>query len=375
VVLLALFNVQAVDGPARAGCLHLPGGLQVDTPVFMPVGTRATVKTLDSCDLENLGAQVLLANAYHLYLRPGAGTVSALGGLHRFMSWNRGIITDSGGYQVFSLSQLRKIRPEGVEFTSHLDGSRHLFTPESNMELQAALGSDIAMALDVCASYPSTPGEIRDSVELTTAWARRCKEKHLNLGTRQLLFGIIQGGVIPEARAQSAHELLALDFPGYAVGGLSVGEGPLLMNEVLAYLVPLLPEDKPRYLMGVGTPQDLWDAAGRGIDMFDCAMPTRIARNGTLYTSRGRLVIRNAKYSRDESAPDPDCACPLCAHYSRAYLRHLFNTEEIAGLRLSTLHNLTFMLKLTGLIRKAIISKDFEAAKRDFFSRYQLEIL
>jgi queuine tRNA-ribosyltransferase len=231
------------------------------------------------------------------------------------------------------------------------------------------------MALDVCAPYPSTPGEIQSSLELTTAWARRCREKHLSLGSRQLLFGIIQGGVIPEARAQSARELLELDCPGYAIGGLSVGEGPLLMNEVLDYLAPQLPENKPRYLMGVGTPQDIWDAVARGVDMFDCAMPTRIARNGTLYTSRGRLVIRNAKYSRDEASPDPECSCLLCANYSRAYLRHLFNTEELTGLRLSTLHNLTFMLKLTGLIRKAIISKDFEAAREDFFSRYQLDIL
>lgn len=372
---MALFELVVADGQARAGLLHLPSGLEVETPVFMPVGTRATVKTLDSQDLETLGVKLLLANAYHLYLRPGAEIVRALGGLHRFMHWNRGIITDSGGFQVFSLSQLRKIKPGGIEFTSHLDGSRHLFTPESNMELQQALGADIAMALDVCAPYPSTPGEIQDSVELTTQWARRCLEKHREFESQQLLFGIIQGGVIRDARLKSARELLELDLPGYAIGGLSVGEGPLLMNEVLQYLAPFLPESKPRYLMGVGTPQDLWDAVGRGVDMFDCAMPTRIARNGTLYTSRGRLVIRNAKYSRDETAPDPECGCPLCANYSRAYLRHLFNTEEITGLRLSTLHNLTFMLKLTGLIRKAIISKDFEAARREFFSRYQLEIL
>jgi queuine tRNA-ribosyltransferase len=372
---LSLFELVAADRKARAGILRLPSGFELETPVFMPVGTRATVKTLDSQDLQSLGVKMLLANAYHLYLRPGAEVVRSLGGLHGFMHWPGGIITDSGGFQVFSLSQLRKIKPDGVEFTSHLDGSRHLFTPESNMELQHALGADIAMALDVCAPYPSTPGEIQSSLELTTAWARRCREKHLSLGSRQLLFGIIQGGVIPEARAQSARELLELDFPGYAIGGLSVGEGPLLMNEVLDYLAPQLPENKPRYLMGVGTPQDIWDAVARGVDMFDCAMPTRIARNGTLYTSRGRLVIRNAKYSRDEASPDPECSCLLCANYSRAYLRHLFNTEELTGLRLSTLHNLTFMLKLTGLIRKAIISKDFEAAREDFFSRYQLDIL
>jgi queuine tRNA-ribosyltransferase len=368
---LSTLEVLQTHQRARIGRLCFPDGFEVETPVFMPVGTRATVKTLDSLDLEALGVQIILANAYHLYLRPGSDIVRDAGGLHRFMRWKRGIITDSGGFQVFSLSDLRKIKTEGIEFTSHLDGSRHLFTPESNMELQHALGANIMMALDVCASYPSTVEEIRQSAELTSLWARRCLDHHEKLGGTQMLFGIIQGGVIRAAREQSARDLTAMDFPGYAIGGLSVGEGPMLMNEVLDYLTPLLPEDKPRYLMGVGTPEDLWDAIGRGVDMFDCAMPTRIARNGTLYTSRGRLVVRNSKYSRDWSAPDPECNCALCANYSRAYLRHLFNTQELIALRLSTLHNLTFMLKLTDFIKKAIFSKDFDAARRDFMAKYR----
>lgn len=360
------------DGRARAGELTLPGGRQVLTPVFMPVATQATVKTLTVQDLEALGVRQILCNVYHLYLRPGADVVAGAGGLHRFMGgWGGGIITDSGGYQVFSLASLRKLRPEGVEFASHLDGSRHLFTPASNMDLQHALGADICMALDVCAPYPAGAEEVAEAVELTSSWARKCLERHEALGGEQALFGIIQGGVIPAARERSVKDLVALDLPGYGIGGLSVGEGPVLMNEVLTLLDPLLPEDKPRYLMGVGTPEDLWDAVGRGVDLFDCAMPTRIARNGTLYTSRGRLVIKNAAYSRDLNAPDPECGCPLCAHYSRAYLRHLFNTQELTALRLSTLHNLTFMLKLAESIRNSILSGRFEAARMDFLAKYR----
>jgi queuine tRNA-ribosyltransferase len=366
------FRLTHHDGRARAGELTLPGGRSVPTPVFMPVGTQATVKTLSVQDLESLGVRQILCNAYHLYLRPGAEVVAGAGGLHRFMGgWKGGIITDSGGYQVFSLSSLRKLRPDGVEFSSHLDGSRHLFTPASNMELQHALGADICMALDVCAPYPAGAEEVAEAVELTSAWARKCLARHEALGGEQALFGIVQGGVIAAARERSAKDLVSLGFPGYGIGGLSVGEGPMLMNEVLTLLDPLLPEDKPRYLMGVGTPEDLWDAVARGVDLFDCAMPTRIARNGTLYTSRGRLVVKNAVYARDYTAPDPECRCPLCAHYSKAYLRHLFNTQELTALRLSTLHNLTFMLQLADLIRTAIISGRFEAARMDFLAKYQ----
>ncbi len=368
---MSIFSILHSDQRARVGQLRLNSNLSIETPVFMPVGTRASVKTLTSADLVSLGVNIILANAYHLYLRPGSDIVRDAGGLHSFMHWERGIITDSGGFQVFSLSDLRKIKEDGVEFTSHLDGSRHLFTPESNMQLQHDLGANIIMALDVCAPYPAQAMEIATSVELTTKWARRCLDAHQKLGGSQFLFGIVQGGVIQAARERSARELVDMEFPGYAIGGLSVGEGPQLMNDVLDYLTPQLPEEKPRYLMGVGTPQDLWDAIEKGVDMFDCAMPTRIARNGTLFTSRGRLVIRNAKYSRDWSSPDPECACELCANYSRAYLRHLFNTQELTALRLSTLHNVMFMLKLTHFIKKSIISRTFSSARKDFMSKYQ----
>jgi len=356
---------------ARAGRLELPGGRIVETPVFMPVGTQATVKTLETRDLEALGVAMMLCNAYHLYLRPGQQIVRDAGGLHGFMDWKGGVITDSGGFQVFSMSELRKVKAEGVEFISHLDGSRHLFTPESNMQLQHDLGADICMALDECVAYPSPREEVQESVERTTAWAKRCLEAHGRLGGPQALFAIVQGGVYHEARIQSARELTALNFPGYAIGGLSVGEGPILMNEILELLDPLLPEAKPRYLMGVGTPEDLWEGVARGVDMFDCAMPTRIARNGTLYTSRGRLQIKNAAYARDFSAPDPDCSCPLCNRHSRAYLRHLFKTREISALRLSTLHNLTFMLNLSRFIREAIRNGQFEQSREAFMRRYQ----
>lgn len=370
-----IFEIAHQSDQARVGRLTLADGQIIETPIFMPVGTQATVKALTPLELEQLGVRMILCNAYHLYLRPGTGVIAEMGGLHHFMNWKGGIITDSGGYQVFSLSDLRKLRPEGIEFTSHLDGSKHLFTPENNMELQHALGANICMALDVCAPYPASTDEIKRSVELTSAWAKRCLRKHEELGGRQLLFGIIQGGIIRAAREKSANELLELGFPGYALGGLSVGEGPNLLNEVLQYLVPGLPEEKPRYLMGVGTPEDIWDAVAQGIDMFDCAMPTRIARNGTLYTARGRLVIRNARYSRDESAPDPECECLLCRNHSRAYLRHLFHAHEITALGLSTLHNLTFMLKLTELIKNAIVSDTYVKVKNEFLKKYHSEDL
>lgn len=369
------FKIVGSEGRARAGLATLRGGRLVETPVFMPVGTQAVVKTLDSRDLESLGVSLLLANAYHLHLRPGAEVIAAAGGVHRFMGWPGGIITDSGGYQVFSLADLRTVGEEGVSFISHRDGSRHFFTPETNLELQHRLGADIVMAFDVCVAYPAQPAEVRRAVELTTAWAARCLKRHEELGGDQVLFGIVQGGVIPEAREVSARALTAMEFPGFGIGGLSVGEGAPLMNATLDQLHPLLPEGKPRYLMGVGTPQDLWEAVARGVDMMDCAMPTRIARNGTLFTSQGRLVVKNAAYARDERPPDPACACPLCRRHSRAYLRHLFNTQELTALRLSTLHNLTFMLNLSRFIRQNILSGTFEAARQDFLSQYgQLSI-
>ncbi len=366
-----LFEIQRQDHQARAGLLQLPGRNPMETPLFMPVGTQGTVKTLDSMDLKNLGVAMMLANAYHLYLRPSGPLLEASGGLHGFMNWDGGIITDSGGFQVFSLSDFRKLSEDGVEFVSHLDGSRHFFTPQSNMDLQHQLGADIMMALDVCVAYPSPKEEVLRAVELTTRWARLCKEAHEKSLSHQSLFGIIQGGIFKDCREKSAKELMDMDFPGYAIGGLSVGEGPQLMNEVLDFLDPLMPATKPRYLMGVGTPEDLWSGIERGVDMFDCAMPTRIARNGTLYTSQGRLVVKNARYSRDFSPPDPNCNCHCCRHYSRAYLRHLFNTKEIIALRLSTLHNLTFMLNLTRFIRQSILEGRFQQAKSQFFNQYR----
>lgn len=369
------FEVKATDSLARAGLITLRGGRLVETPVFMPVGTQAVVKTLESRDLEELQVQMILANAYHLHLRPGAEVIAAAGGLHRFMGWQGGIITDSGGFQVFSLADMRTVDQEGVAFISHRDGSRHFFTPETNLELQHRLGADILMAFDVCVAYPAQAAEIKRAVDLTSAWAARCLRRHEELGGDQVLFGIVQGGTIPEAREASARTLTAMDFPGFGIGGLSVGEGPALMNRILDLLHPLLPEGKPRYLMGVGTPLDLWEAVARGVDMMDCAMPTRIARNGTLFTSQGRLVVKNAAFARDERPPDPACSCPLCRRHSRAYLRHLFNTQEITALRLSTLHNLTFMLNLTRFIRQNILSGTFESARQDFLSQYgQLSI-
>ena len=365
------FTLEHRDGRARAGRLRLARGGEIETPVFMPVGTQAVVKTLSAQDLDDLGARMILCNAYHLYLRPGHERVAALGGLNRFMGWGGGVITDSGGYQVFSLAPRRKLSPRGVEFSSHVDGSRHMFTPESSVDMQRALGADIAMALDVCAPFPAAREEVEESVRLTTDWARRSREQHARAGDGQVLFGIVQGGVVPEARAASVRALLELDFPGYGIGGLSVGEGSERMQAVLDMLDPRLPEDRPRYLMGVGTPEDLWAAVARGVDMFDCAMPTRIARNGTLFTSRGRLVIRNAAHATDPRPPDPACACPLCRRHSRAYLRHLFNANETTALRLSTLHNLTFMVKLAGFIRKAIKNNGFSEAEKRFFADYR----
>lgn len=365
------FKLLKQDGQARAGWLDFSNHGQVATPAFMPVGTQATVKTLDSDDLIQLEVAVMLANAYHLYLRPGQEIIKTAGGIHQFMNWPRGVITDSGGFQVFSLSALRKITQEGIEFTSHLDGTKHFFSPESNMALQHNLGADIMMALDVCVAYPSPEDEVMHAVELTSQWARRCLVAHQAAGSTQALFGIIQGGVYPQARAKSAEALIKLDLPGYAIGGLSVGEGPDLMVQVLKHLDPRLPTHKPRYLMGVGTPEDLWRAIAHGVDMMDCAMPTRIARNGTLYTSQGRLVVKNAQYSRDFNPPDPNCSCYVCQRYSRAYLRHLFNSKEIIALRLSTLHNLSFMLNLTKIIREAILAGRFKEAQQDFFEHYQ----
>ncbi|MGI6629269.1 MAG: tRNA guanosine(34) transglycosylase Tgt [Bacillota bacterium] len=354
---------------ARAGILNTPHGT-VNTPVFMPVGTQATVKTISPEELKDLGAQIILGNTYHLYLRPGHYLVKEAGGLHQFMHWDRPILTDSGGFQVFSLNDLRKISDEGVLFRSHIDGSSHFFTPEKVMEIEMALGSDIAMAFDECTPYPCPVPDVAKAVERTTKWAARCKEAHNR--PDQSLFGIIQGGTVRELREKSAKEITAMDFPGYGIGGLSVGEPKPLMYEMLEYTVPLIPEDKPRYLMGVGSPDCLVEGVARGIDMFDCVLPTRIARNGTVFHPTGKLVVRNAEYARDFSPIDRNCSCYTCQHYSRAYIRHLIKCNEVLGIRLTTIHNLHFLVDLMNKIRNAILEDCFQEFRKEFFSQYKL---
>lgn len=353
---------------ARLGKITTDHG-EIQTPIFMPVGTKATVKTMKTDELKNLKAQIILGNTYHLYLRPGTEVIEKAGGLHKFMNWDRPILTDSGGFQVFSLANIRNIVEEGVEFRSHIDGSKQFLTPEKSMEIQHILGSDIMMCFDECAPYPSSYDYIKNSMERTSRWAERCKEYH-NDKEDQALFGIVQGGMYKDLRKISAQDLVSLDFPGYAVGGLSVGEPLDLMNEILDYTSDYLPENKPRYLMGVGTPDYLFEAVERGIDMADCVLPTRIARNGTLMTSKGRLVIKNAKYKDDFSKPDDECDCEVCQNYSRAYLRHLFNVDEILGLRLATIHNLHFLIHLMEEIRKSIANDYFLEFKSDFYKKY-----
>jgi queuine tRNA-ribosyltransferase len=355
---------------ARRGRLHTPHGT-IETPIFMPVGTLATVKAMSPEELKEMDAQIILSNTYHLFLRPGPEIVEEAGGLHRFMNWDRPILTDSGGFQVFSLSNLRKIEEEGVHFRSHLSGEKLFIGPEEAMAIQNSLGSDIMMAFDECAPYPAEYEYVKNSLERTTRWLERCLKAHKR-PENQALFGIVQGGMYKDLREQSAREIVALDLPGYAVGGLSVGEPKELMDEVLEYTVPMLPENKPRYLMGVGSPDALIDGAIRGIDMFDCVLPTRIARNGTCMTSRGRLVIRNAKYKRDFTPLDPECNCYTCRNYTRAYIRHLFNADEIFGLRLTSYHNLHFLLKLMEKVREAIMEDRLMDFRNKFFAQYGL---
>ncbi len=357
---------------ARRGRVHTPHGV-IETPIFMPVGTQATVKAMTPEELKEINAQIILSNTYHLYMRPGHELVEKAGGLHTFMNWDRPILTDSGGFQVFSLGPLRKITEEGVEFRSHLDGSKHFISPEKAIEIENALGADIIMAFDECAPYPADRDYVKHSLERTTRWAKRCKEAHKNPQT-QGLFGIVQGGMYKDLREQSAKEIMELDFPGYAVGGLSVGEPKPLMYEVLEYTTPLLPEDKPRYLMGVGSPDDLIEGVIRGIDMFDCVLPTRIARNGTAMTSEGKVVVRNAKYAEDFTPLDPGCDCYTCKNYTRAYIRHLVKANEILGARLITQHNLHFLLKLMENIREAIMEDRLLDFRREFFTKYGYEL-
>lgn len=353
---------------ARLGELKTPHGV-IETPIFMPVGTKATVKTMTPEEVKGLGAQIILGNTYHLYLRPGHQLIEEAGGLHKFMNWHGPILTDSGGFQVFSLGDLRKITEEGVEFRSHIDGSTHFISPEKSIEIQNSLGSDIMMAFDECTPYPSSYEYAKQSMERTTRWAKRCKDFHKDW-EKQALFGIIQGGMYKDLREKSVEGIIDIGFPGYAIGGLSVGEPKDLMCEMLDFTTPLLPKDKPRYLMGVGTPDYLFEAVIRGIDMADCVMPTRIARNGAVMTSQGRLTIRNAKYSKDFSKLDPECDCYTCTNYSRAYIRHLFNVNEILGARLATIHNLYFLIKLMENIRKAIKEDRLLKYKEEFYKKY-----
>ncbi len=354
---------------ARRGVIHTPHG-DIQTPIFMPVGTQATVKSMTPDELkEMVEAQIILANTYHLFLRPGHELVKEAGGLHKFMNWDRPILTDSGGFQVFSLGDLRKITEEGVEFRSHLDGSKQFISPEKAIEIEEALGADIIMAFDECCPYPSTYEYTKKSMERTTRWADRCKKAHTTTST-QGLFGIVQGGFFKDLREQSVKDLIEMNFPGYAIGGISVGEPKDQFLDILNFTAPLLPKDKPRYLMGVGSPDYLIEAAISGIDMCDCVWPTRIARHGTAMTSHGKLVARNAIYERDFSPLDPECDCYTCKNYTRAYIRHLINTKEILGIRLLSIHNLRFLTKLMDRVRIEIENDNLLNFRDEFYKSY-----
>ena len=362
-----IFKRRAFSGAARTGTIYTAHG-EIDTPVFMPVGTAATVKAMTPAMLEDLGARIILGNTYHLYLRPGEGLIAALGGLHAFMGWEHPILTDSGGYQVFSLAQRMRLDEEGLSFASHLDGSRHLLSPEKAIAIQEDLGSDIMMCLDECVAFPAARGYVEHSVERTSRWAGRC------LAARSggnALFGIVQGGVYPDLRRRSAAAICDLGFDGIAIGGLSVGEGHDLMMETLDHTLPFLAADRPRYLMGVGTPRDIVEAVARGVDMFDCVLPTRNARNGQLFTKRGRIVLKQARYREDGNPPDANCTCYTCRNFSLAYLRHLYMAREILGSILNTIHNLHFYLELMDDIRHAIQEQRLDTIRNQMKEMYQ----
>ena len=356
------FELEATDGRARAGRLSTAHG-EVETPAFMPVGTAGAVKAVTPEELRACGAQIVLGNTYHLELRPGHEVVRDLGGLHRFMSWDGPILTDSGGFQVLSLAGMNRIEEEGVRFRSHLDGSEHLLTPEKSMQIQEALGSDVAMVLDICPPLPSSREAIEEAVDRTTRWARRSLEAYRGPGVP---FGIVQGGTDRGLRERSAREILALDFPGHAIGGVAVGEPAEAIADVAGFTAGLLPPDRPRYLMGIGRPQDLVEAVAVGIDLFDCVMPTRNARNGQLFTSTGKLNIKRSEFRRDPDPLDADCSCEACTRYSRAYLRHLFVSGEILSMRLNTIHNLTYYLRLMREMRAAIAGGTFASFRSAF---------
>jgi queuine tRNA-ribosyltransferase len=357
---------------ARAGELVTPHGV-VETPLFMPVGTQATVKAMSPRELEEIGARIILGNTYHLYLRPGADIIEEAGGLHRFMNWPGGILTDSGGFQVFSLSDLRKITDDGVEFRSHIDGSLHFMTPELSVEVQQKLGGDIAMCFDECVKLPTTEKISRDAVERTLKWAKRCKEYHSR--EKQALFGIVQGALFEDQRLECARRLVEMDFTGYAIGGLSVGEPREEMYRILDALTPALPKNRPRYLMGVGMPDNLLESAARGVDMFDCVLPTRNGRNGNLFTRAGRINIKNAAYERDFGPIDEQCGCYACGNFTRAYVRHLYKCGEILAARLCSLHNLYFLTDLMKMARRAIIEGRFVDFYKNFLSSWFTEEL
>ncbi|SDP14236.1 tRNA guanosine(34) transglycosylase Tgt [Desulforhopalus singaporensis] len=355
---------------ARRGEVRTRQGV-FQTPVFMPVGTQGTVKAVTPENLMEMNAQIILGNTYHLFIRPGHRLIESFGGLHRFMNWKGSILTDSGGFQIFSLKELATITEEGAAFRSHLDGSKLFLSPEDAVEVQQSLGSDIMMCLDTCIPFPSTRDETIRATELTTRWARRCRSAHSR--REQLLFGIVQGGMYPELRKEHAEALIDIGFDGYAIGGLSVGEKPQIMYDMTRETVASLPADYPRYLMGVGTPEDLVEGVWRGVDMFDCVMPTRNARNGSLFTSKGKISIKNARFRDDHSPVDEECGCYTCRNYSRAYLRHLFQAREILSYHLNTIHNLHFYLTLMANIRKAIEKDNFARFRQDFYSKLEYE--
>ena len=354
---------------ARLGVLKTPHG-EIHTPVYMPVGTAATVKAMTPRELTEIGAEIILSNTYHLHLRPGEDLIQEAGGLHAFMGWDKPILTDSGGFQVFSLQGIRKMKEEGVTFQSHLDGSRRFISPEVSMDIQHALGADIMMAFDVCTAYPCDHAEAEDAMERTHRWAQRCQAHHTD--GDQVLFGIVQGAFFEDLRIKSAKTLADMDFFGYGIGGLSVGEPKPVMYDMLQTMMPHMPEAKPRYLMGVGSPDCLIEGVLRGVDMFDCVLATRIARNGTCFTSAGRVVIKNAKYARDFGPLDAECDCYTCQNFSRAYLRHLFKAGEITGARLASIHNLRFLLRLMENVRQAILEDRLMDFRNEFFSKYDM---
>lgn len=358
---------------ARLGKLTTSRG-DIDTPCFMPVGTQATVKTLSPNDLNDCGAQIMLSNAYHLFLRPGMEVIRQAGGLHKFMGWDKPVLTDSGGFQIFSLALLRKISDQGVDFQSHIDGDRHFLTPENVIEIQKDLGSDIIMPLDECAHYPCTRDHAQIAGERTLAWAKRSLDAKRQLigsdSSKQKLFGIIQGATFEDLRQTCAQQIMELEFDGHALGGLSVGEPKDLMYNIARVVLEILPPSKPRYMMGVGLPEDLIEAIDLGVDMFDCVAPTRYGRNGTAFTSQGKMTVRNALYTKDFAPLDSACSCYTCKNFTRAYLRHLFNTDELLGLRLVSLHNVYFYQEITRCARKAIAADDYKAFKKDFLGKY-----